>query len=169
MSLHPQDVLVALKLALDREPASYAQLGHALGLSPSQAHAAVKRAEDAGLLVPDKRRVNRRALIEFLVHGLKYVFPAKKGPVERGVPTAHAAPPLSELLSSGDAPIVWADPEGDVRGESLEPLYKSAPHIARSDKRLYEALALIDGIRAGRARERKIASERLTEMIRGAG
>ena len=167
MSLHPQDVLVALKLALDERGSSYAQLAQELGLSSSQAHAAVRRAEESGLLVPKQRKVNRRALLEFLVHGLKYVFPAKRGPAARGVPTAHAAPPLSDLLVDDGPPVVWPDPEGGVRGETLEPLHKSAPGAARRDPRLYASLVLIDAIRAGRARERKIAAKKLEEMILG--
>jgi DNA-binding Lrp family transcriptional regulator len=165
MAVHPQDMLVVLKLAFAKVGASYVKLAHELDLSPSQVHAAVRRAEEAGLLLPATRKINRHALAEFLVHGLKYVFPAKRGPVVRGLPTAHAAPPLRNLLVDGGPPLVWPDPEGEVRGESLEPLHKSAPTAARRDERLYASLTLIDAIRTGRARERKIATKKLEEMI----
>lgn len=165
--LLPQDVLVALKLALRDEPLSYAQLAHELGLSPSQAHAAVQRAGQAKLLDARTKKVNRAALAEFLLHGLKYMCPAQPGPVVRGLPTAHSAPPLCEVFADAAAPVVWPDPEGDVRGESIEPLYKSAPAAARRDPDLYASLALLDAIRSGRARERQVASEKLKRMILG--
>lgn len=169
MALHPQDVLVALKLAFGEHDASYAVLGHSLDISPSQAHSAVRRAAEAGLLNIETREVNRRALAEFLVHGLKYIFPAKRGGIARGMSTAHSAPPLSDSIASAGEPLVWPDPEGEVRGESLIPIHKSAPSAARRDPKLYESLVLIDAIRAGRARERKIASKKLEEMLLSGG
>jgi DNA-binding Lrp family transcriptional regulator len=168
MALHPQDVLVALKLALGGQDASYADLAHALDLSPSQVHAAVRRAAEAGLVHAESRAVNPRALAEFLVHGLKYVFPAKRGAVARGMPTAHSAAPLRGLFVDDGEPLVWPDPEGKVRGESLLPIHKSVPSAARRDQKLYESLALLDAVRAGRARERKVASKKLEEMLRDA-
>jgi hypothetical protein len=52
-----------------------------------------------------------------------------------------------------------------VRGESFGPLYKSAPKAARQDAQLYELLALVDAIRAGRARERRLAAEMLEARL----
>ena len=52
MNLKPQDFLVALKLlALGEQHWTYARLAHELGLSASEAHAAVQRGLAAGLLV----------------------------------------------------------------------------------------------------------------------
>ena len=160
-----QDVLVAIKLALAGGRIPYAQLATELGLSASQAHQAVRRAAEAGLLQPETLRANRRALEEFLVHGLKYVLPPKRGPLVRGVPTAHSAPPLSDAIVDSGTPVVWPDPEGTVRGEALEPIYKTAPMASRQDPRLYASLALIDAIRAGRTRERKLAEAKLHEIL----
>jgi hypothetical protein len=170
VSLKPQDVAVVLKLALQAaERPSYAQLAADLGLSASEAHAAVRRAQQVGLVDAD-RRPNRTALLEFLVHGLKYVFAAVRGPVTRGMPTAHAAPPLeAELAGGGDLPPVWPSPEGTVRGEALEPLYRSAVKAAQRDPQLYECLALIDAIRSGRARERKLAEQHLRNILSHGG
>ena len=165
MVLKPQDVLVALKLlGKGEDPWTYADLADELGMSPSEVHAAVKRGIRAGLITPD-RRANRRALAEFLVHGLKYAFVGERGSVTRGMPTAHAAPPLAEHFVSGDLPPVWPDPEGAVRGEAFSPLYPAAVVAARRDPSLYELLALVDAIRGGRARERKEAERQLRQRI----
>jgi hypothetical protein len=168
-----QDVVVLAKLISHggRRP-SMAQLAAGLSLSPSQVHASLKRLERSRLVQPQDGRPLLRAVEEFLVHGVKYAFPARRGEVTRGMPTAYAAPPLSgHIAKSGDLPPVWPDAEGDVRGMTLEPLHKTAPKAARKDPSLYELLALVDALRDGRARERQIAerelSARLRRLLRG--
>ena len=47
----------------------------------------------------------------------------------------------------------------------LEPLYKTVPIAARRDPRLYEILALLDALRDGRARERRLAEEHLVSLL----
>jgi hypothetical protein len=47
----------------------------------------------------------------------------------------------------------------------FSPLYKSVPEAIRNDPGLYELLALLDAIRDGRARERKLAEKELTSRI----
>lgn len=166
MQLKPQDLVVSLKLAVAGD-LTYDRLAASLGLSKSEAHAAVKRAKAAGLLLAD-RQPSRHALLEFVLHGARYAFPAVRGRMTRGMPTAYAAPPLSELIQSGGDPIpVWPDPVGEVRGELFKPLYKFAPTAARADSKLYECLSLIDSLRGGRARERNLAKEHLTRLING--
>ena len=64
-----------------------------------------------------------------------------------------------------DLPPVWPDPDGEVRGQSFSPLYKSVPKAAREDHRLYELLSLIDAIRGGRARERQVAYNEMKKRI----
>lgn len=164
MVLKPQDVLVALIVAIS-DDRSYSKLARAAGLSLSEAHSSVRRCIASGLLRPD-RSPNRAGLVEFLTHGVKYSFPAKRGRVSRGMPTAHAAPPLNALIDPGPGPApVWPHPHGTERGESLEPLYRSAPAAAIRDSRLYEVLVLVDAIRAGRTRERALAERMLRERL----
>ena len=169
MVLKAQDVLVVLKLvAMGRKPWSYARLAVELGMSPSQLHSAVKRALRARLAVRDGDAIvaNMRNLKEFLVHGIKYVFVPEQGGMTRGVPTAHAAHPLTEhLVSDGEPLPVWPDALGEVRGVAFSPLYQLAPQAALSDPQLYDLLVLVDAIRGGRAREREIAIKELEKRL----
>jgi len=120
----------------------------------------------AGLVQRDSRQVNRRALLEFLVHGVKYVFPAVRGRTTRGIPTAHAAPPLAkQIVAAGELPPVWPDPHGSVRGETFMPLHRSAVAAAKKDSKMYELLALVDAVRDGRARERRRAESELEKRL----
>ncbi|HVA66578.1 MAG TPA: hypothetical protein VNK24_06605 [Elusimicrobiota bacterium] len=165
--LRPQDILVLLKLLVSQgRDWRQVDLAHALGLSQYEISAALARAEYSGFLDHSKKRLNKSALGEFLLHGLKYVYPAKPGAVCRGVPTAHSALPISkQIVSSANDQYVWPHAEGEIRGQSIPPLYESAPEAARKDPRLHELLALVDALRVGRARERQIAAEELKRRL----
>lgn len=170
VELKPQDLVVLYKQAANPgRPWTYATLGAALGMSPSQVHRSVQRAIFAGLAQSKGRgewHVLPEALIEFSVHGARYAFPAVLGPVRRGVPTSFGAVPLSTQINSapGEAPV-WPYPEGQVRGPSLSPLYRQAPKAALADPALYELLALVDAMRGGRSRERALARSLLSDRL----
>ena len=134
MILKPLDLFVCLKVATSRaESWTYSQLAESLGLSASETNAAVKRSLSVGLLVPSlapdaKPGPKTQALLEFIEHGVRYAFFESPGATRRGMPTAHSAPPLSDRLQSdASPPFVWADAEGDTRGQEFRPLYKTAP------------------------------------------
>ena len=142
----------------DKSAWTYASLAARLDLSASEAHAAVKRAGMAGLV--RGRAVDRRALLEFLEHGVRYAFYAIRGAPTRGVPTGVLAPPLNALMSAKEGPV-WPSADGTTRGYALEPLYRTAPAAAQRDARVHEVLALIDALREGGARERESAIREL--------
>src|SRR5215510_8750197 len=168
-----QDIVVLVKLvsyAGARPP--IAQVAGDLALSPSQVHASLKRLERSRLIDAQSSRPLLKAVEEFLIHGVKYAFPVERGEPTRGIPTAYAASPLSDQISSsGDLPPVWPDAEGKVRGITLEPLHRAAVKAARQDPAVHELLALIDALRDGRARERQLAEKelgaRLRRLLRG--
>jgi len=169
--LKPLDIVVLLKLSLskgDRPP--YLQLANDLHLYPSEVYASIKRARASHLVQgPElKDRLNRSALLEFLLHGVRYAFPAERGAMTRGVPTRYAATPLKEHLDQGDEPPpVWPHPDGSVRGYSFAPLHKNVPKAALADPHLYELLVLVDAVRDGRARERELAVKSLRNRLEG--
>jgi DNA-binding Lrp family transcriptional regulator len=145
---------------------SYADLGIELGMSASEVHAAIRRLQDARLVEPETRRVRVEALRNFLIHGVPYAFPAKPGPLTRGLPTSWAAPAFGDRIdAAGQTPPVWPDPEGSVQGSSIRPLYPSVPGAARRLPGLYDLLALVDALRTGRARERALAESEIGERL----
>lgn len=165
ITLKSQDAVVALKLLSSGSAKSFASLGASLGISASEAHAAVRRLGEARLWDTELKRLNRQALLDFLVHGVPYVFPTSLREATRGVPTAWAAPVFRGRIVSNDPPPVWPDPEGNVRGQAVKPLYPSVVHAAKLDPVLYDLLALVDALRLGRARERKIAEIELRQRL----
>lgn len=150
---------------------SVRSLEDATGISKSQVSAALRRCLDVGLAKAERGtglpRANTRALYGFVLNGLKYVFPARPGPLVRGIPTAHAAPVLAgRLLSAGEHIHVWEDAHGRVQGQEIEPLYRSVPHAVRRDAELYAMLALVDAIRIGQERESALAGKLLATYLR---
>ncbi|GLS32603.1 hypothetical protein GCM10007937_43130 [Mesorhizobium albiziae] len=87
--------------------------------------------------------------------------------MQRGIPTAFAAPVLKNaLISAGSYIYVWPYASGHDMGQSVTPLFKSVPESVQKDDRLYEYLALADAIRLGNQREAGLAAERLSEGLR---
>ncbi|MCK6376873.1 MAG: hypothetical protein L6Q69_22625 [Zoogloea sp.] len=149
MDLKPQDLLVLLKVAANPSQRwTYAALGKALAMSASETHASVKRAVVSGLAVAPARgewSPIRPNLLEFILHGVRYVWPATQGTVKRGVPTSIGMEPLAGRMM--------------VAPGELSPLYKTAPQAALADPALHRLLALLDALRTGRARERALAAQ----------
>ena len=165
--MRPQDVLLLLKLvSLGDAEWRYVDVAKSLRISQSEVAEGLHRNMQARLVSPDKRRVFRSALLEFLTHGLKYVFPTQPGAIVRGIPTAHGAPPLSDHISSEEV-YVWPTDQGTARGQAIIPLYPTVVEAAANDPQLYELLALVDAIRVGRVREQKIAIDELRKRIQG--
>jgi hypothetical protein len=162
--LKPQDVLAAVVL-LDLSDWTYAELAAVMRVSASEAHAAVDRASECGLVDATTRTVRRAAFCEFVVHGLRYVYPARRSGLCRGIPTAHAGPPLAAQFADDDLPPVWPHPEGVVRGLGVEPLFRTVPEAVLARPALHEWFALIDALRIGRARERRLAEAEITKRL----
>jgi len=167
--IKPQDIVILLKLVvMGDEKWRHVDLVLSLGLSQTEISFALNRCRTAGFLDSEKKTVMKGALLEFLVHGLKYVFPARPGAVSRGMPTAHSAPPLAGRIVAADNDMyVWPSDNGKARGQAIEPLYANVPRAAEQDQALYALLALVDAVRAGRAREQAIAARELEQRLGG--
>lgn len=162
-----QDILVLLNLLDEQGGWTVRSIGAALDLDPAGVHRALQRLEDSRLVDVERQQVNRSNAEEFLVHSIKYLFPIRQNGLVRGMPTAWAAPPLSdELAPTDEPPPVWPDPKGEVRGVALEPLHENAPAVARRDPELAQRLFLIDAIRLGDGRVRSLATKNLSKSLR---
>lgn len=166
---HLDEALRDIDLAPPREW-THRSIAEATGVSVSEVNAAIQRALRCGLIRKGARSGRpipaNDALLEFIVHGVKYVYPAERGEPARGIPTGFAAPLLARELAVGDElPPVWPYAAGSSRGYSLSPLYKSAAFAAARDPILYELLVLLDVFRTGRQREKAIAHRLLKDRL----
>jgi len=168
--MRPQDILVLLKIISMKNPDWLnLDIANSLNISQSEVSEALNRCKIARLIDGEKRKVYINSFKEFLIYGLKYVFPAEPGPIVRGIPTAHSASPIKEHISAGSENYVWPYSKGILRGQSIEPLYNTIPSVVHNDQLLYELLAIIDTLRVGRVREIKIAIEELEKRLKNAG
>lgn len=118
----------------------------------------------AGLISANKQTLMKSALLDFLGHGLKYVYPQRPGAMVRGMVTAHSAEPLNKIIQSQEA-YVWPFAQGKVRGQAIEPLHPSVPKACLKDNVLHELLALTDALRVGKSREQKLAMAELEKRV----
>lgn len=166
-TLRPDDVVVALQLTIDAK-VSFKDLSETTGLSVGECHNAVRRLGISALLSPGTRRPVRDLLTRFLLHGVPHAFPLVLGPPGPGVPTALSAAVFAGKVGS-DERFVWPDAAGPDRGLTIVPLFPGAAQTARRNPLLYDLLAIVDAIRLGRARERRVAESLLAERFFPAG
>lgn len=163
--MRPQDIVILLKIiSKGNLPLQNKNLAYELSISQSEVSDSLNRSLVAGLLNGEKKKVHKKSLLEFLQHGLHYVFPAVPGGPANGIATAHSHPFMKKQFSS-ELDYVWPDARGELRGYSIEPLYKEVVKAVQQDENLYKMLALIDVIRVGRVREFNVAVAELKKMI----
>ena len=161
-----QDIVVlAVLMEKGAEKLTYAELGKVARVSVSEAHAAVGRLQESSL-VNSERRLVKGHVSEFLVHGLRYAFPLRSaGKMDKGMPTAYAAPIAADSFAATGLLPVWENSKGTVYGQTYEPIYVTAPAAAEGDARLYDRLAVIDMLRGERLRERRFAERKIQELM----
>jgi hypothetical protein len=163
--MRPQDVAILLKIiALNNSNWQLVGLSNSLFISVSEISESLNRSQIAGLVDASKKKVNRQSLLEFLEHGVKYVFPQQPGAMVRGLPTAHSHPYIKEHFAS-DLNYVWPDPRGELIGQLIEPFYPKQVEAVKVDYKFYKLLVLVDVIRVGRVREIKFANNELKKII----
>ncbi len=155
-----------------RNAYSIRNISDKIGVGKSEVSNALRRCHTAQLLTislsTQLPKVNTRALEEFSVYGLKYVFPVTLGGVCRGMETGITAPIFEGVLHTGGGhPPVWSDPQGSTMGVQILPIYHTVPSASKKDPDLYKYMSLIDSLRMGKAREIKLASEMLSKLLRG--
>lgn len=164
--MKPQDIAVLLYIAQYCEGTyRVLDLANALKISQSEVSEALNRCRIARLLDADEKLVYRNNLYEFIIYGLRYVFPAEPGTIVRGIATAHSGPPLNDRIVAGSESYVWSYSDGNTQGIAIAPLYKTLPAIAEDHPEFYEILCLVDACRIGRAREVNLAREILKERL----
>ncbi len=163
--MRPQDVVILLKItAKGNNPWLMKDLSSELEISASEVSESLNRSMLAGLISANKQTLMKSALLDFLGHGLKYVYPQRPGAMVRGMVTAHSAEPLNKIIQSQEA-YVWPFAQGKVRGQAIEPLHPSVPKACLKDNVLHELLALTDALRVGKSREQKLAMAELEKRV----
>ena len=164
-TLKSQDILILLKIAILGNQQWYQHtLAEDLDISQSEISECLSRSKYSGLIDASRKKVNLSNLLELIKYGIKYVFPQQPGAIVRGIATAHSAPPLANEIQSIEN-YVWPYARGNMRGQAIQPLYKTVPKAVINDLKLHEVLALVDAIRVGKVREQQLAFSLLKERL----
>lgn len=164
--MKPQDVVILLKiLSLNDTEWTQNSLAINLEISQSEISESIKRSKYAGLINTIDNKVNSRIFLDFIIYGLKVVFPQRPGAIVRGILTAHSAPFFQDKFLSEEN-YVWPYAKGNSRGQSIIPLYKTIPHVSQYDQALYELLVIVDIIRVGKIREKELAIDILKQKLK---
>ncbi|MGI8599085.1 MAG: hypothetical protein ACR2KB_07495 [Chitinophagaceae bacterium] len=163
--MRPQDIVILLKIiAKNSNPWLYKDLANELYISQSEISESLARSTLAGFFNNNTKTVYRLNVMEFIEHGLHYVFPVLPAAMVNGIPTAHSHPFMKKHFQT-DLEYVWPESKGKIRGLAIEPLYRDVPKAVLQDENLYKMLSLIDVIRVGKVREWKMAISELKTMI----
>lgn len=163
--MRPQDIAVLLKIvAMEQQHWQLVGLSNSIKISISEISESLNRSRQANLIDFNKKKINRQNFLEFLEHGVKYVFPQQPGAMVRGIPTAHSHPYMQNKFIS-DMHYVWPATNGKVMGLTIEPFYPKQVEAVTEDQLYYKLLALVDVVRVGKVREIKYAINELNKII----
>ena len=163
--MRPQDVAILLKIiSANSEHWQLVGLSNSLRISISEISESLNRSRLANLIDYNKKKVNRQNLMEFLEHGVRYVFPQEPGSLVRGIPTAHSHPSMKKKFIS-EMDYVWPENRGKTMGLMIEPFYPKQSEAVNEDEFYYKLLSLVDVIRVGKVREVKYAVTELRKNI----
>ena len=163
--MRPQDIAILLKIiSLGNQDWNLIKLSSLLKISLSEISESLNRSQLGGLIDSSKKHVNRNNLIEFLEHGIRCVFPVIPGTLVRGIPTAHSHHEIKKFIISENN-FVWPDNNGEVMGLMIEPLYQKIIEPVKDDALFYIMVAMVDAIRFGKQREKKIVIQELKKHI----
>lgn len=165
--LKPSDVYVLSGMLVNEDDWTYRSLADRLRVPHPVVQRALSRAREANLYSADRRAVHLPHFEEFATHALRFVAPVQLGALTPGVPAAWAAAPMAGAIRSAgeeQAPV-WPYAKGRVRGQAFEPLHPAAPEAVEEWPQLGELLAILDSLRAGDLRVRKVAEDLLSALL----
>ena len=160
-----QDIMLLMKLMVHPD-LSQKQLAEELSISTAEISHGIKRLKVSQLIL-QSGVINKEAATEFLVHGLKYIFPPEFGTLGAGVPTAYARPGFKYVRYNQNEIYVWPHPKGIQKGIVLKPIYPTLSDACLQDDKLYTLASLCEMIRIGRVREKNIGEKELSKFIKG--
>lgn len=161
------DIYVLSGLLVHEGDWSYRSFADRLHVPHPVVQRGLSRAQDADLYSAEQREVHLPHFEEFAIHALRFVAPAQLGALMPGVPAAWAAEPMASAIRSSGAepPPVWPYARGQVRGQAIEPLHPAAPEAVEEWPEFGELLALLDSLRAGDPRVRRVAEDLLVSLL----
>jgi hypothetical protein len=168
--MRPHDIVILLKISVIGTTDWYVKdLASGLGISQSETSESLNRSYLAGFLSWHDRELIHESVLEFLEHGIRYVYPHQPVDGGSGMPTAFSARALKRLTGTKARPKrshIWRHPDFNHRGQVVIPLHPGVPEACRKDRDLYRLLALVDVLRVSNSKDhRELAVKELRNRI----
>jgi len=163
--MRPHDIAILVKVFINQGQFWYIKdIAFEMQISQSEFSESLHRSWYAELLDDRKQNVLVTNFYEFLIYGLRFVFPQRPGEIVRGIPTAHSHPEIRMMFLS-DIKYVWPDAGSKEMGFLVEPFYIKQTKAVQQDPELYRILSLIEILRVGNAREVNYARTELKKIF----
>lgn len=164
--LKPQDIVVLGKLITDEAWPTQKEIANALELSQSEISHSLKTLEQVSLINVTQKRINKLAVLEFIVHAIKFFYPSEKKGIGRGIKVGPSYSYFSKRVHPDEFDYVWPDPEGDSKGVIVSPLLTRFSKTIKENEKLLLFLNVIEVFRGlGGVRHRQEAQKALKELI----
>ena len=169
--LKPQDIVIALKILSSTRNINQKSIANELCMSGSEISAGVKRLIASQLAIKSEDNeihIIKQNMLNFLIYGIKHVFPAEQGSPTIGIPTSYSSPLFSNILANKNSlGFVWPSPDGNEKGISFKPLYSSVPKSITKFKntQLYNLLTIVDVLRSEQGRRFLTACDMLKKIL----
>lgn len=165
--LKPQDIVVLGKLVTDEVWPTQKEIANALELSQSEISHSLKTLEQVGLINISQKRINKLAVLEFIVHAIKFFYPSEKQGIGRGIKVGPSYSYFSKRVHSDEFDYVWPDPDGEAKGVIVSPLLTRFSKTIKENEKLLLFLNVIEVFRGlGGVRHQQEAQKALKELIR---
>jgi len=165
--LKPQDIVVLGKLVTDETWPTQKDIASTLELSQSEISHSLKTLEQVGLINLNQRKTNKLAVIEFVVHAVKFFYPSEKHGVGRGMSVGPSSQYFSKRVQSDEFNYVWPDPNGDSKGILISPLLPKLTSSIKENEKLLLFLNIVEVFRGlGGVRHLQEAQKALKEILK---
>lgn len=165
--LKPQDIVVLGKLITDDIWPTQKEIASTLELSQSEISHSLKTLQQAGLINVVQKRINKLAVLEFIVHAIKFFYPSEKLGVGRGFKVGPSSSYFSKRVQRDEQfDYVWPDSEGETKGVIISPLLPHLSKKMKENEKLMLYLNVIEVFRGlGGVRHQQEAQKALKELI----
>ena len=164
--IKPQDIVILGKLISEKVWPSQKEIGDSLKLSQAEISHALKTMDQIGLINLTTKKINKLAVMEFITHGLKYLYPIEKKGTGRGILIGPSSSTFKGKVQSDEYNYIWPDPNGESKGIVVTPLLPELSSI-KGNEVLFTYLNVIEIFRGlGGVRHVQEAQKILKDILR---
>lgn len=164
--IKPQDVVILGKILSEKVWPSQKEIGDSLKISQAEISHALKTLDQIGLINLSTKKINQLAVIEFITHALKFIYPIEKKGTGRGILIGPSSLTFKGKVQPDEYNYIWPDPNGESKGIIVTPLIPELSSCVKENEKLFTYLNVIEIFRGlGGVRYRQEAQKILKDIL----